>query len=188
MRKGDIRGIIGLVFTSIFIVGIFAGFGITFINSVDNARVLSARSEWKTEALMLISRFISDPNCYAYVKTLYRYTNESGTDNFIGARITVPLAVDRNKMILPSGGLNIDRLDNCVRMRSPENKLYFEVTLTQAGSKVSSSNLDPMLYKNHNTLVEVSYPVKIISDDGFSYGTLSVQMSASSEYFQAKVV
>jgi len=113
-----------LLFISVLIVGVFAFIGITFINSVDNARVLSATTEWRNEAIMIANRFISDPDCVGYVKTLIKYTNETGNDGLISTRLSVPMTVDANKLF-DNNLINIKRLDDCIRMQSPEYNLFF---------------------------------------------------------------
>ncbi len=177
-----------MLFISVLIVGVFAFIGITFINSVDNARVLSATTEWRNEAIMIANRFISDPDCVGYVKTLIKYTNETGNDGLISTRLSVPMTVDANKLF-DNNLINIKRLDDCIRMQSPEYNLFFSVKVVADGVTYPVvSNLDPNKYKNQATLQEISLPVRIISDNGFNYGVITFSISVSAEYFAAKLL
>ncbi len=195
--KADIRSTIGLLFTSILIVGVFSFVGILFLNSVDNARVISGRVSWRNEAVLLANRFVSDPNCWGYTKTIIKYSVDSGTDSLINSRISIPLAVDRNKMFINVNGVNvlsINRLINCAKLTSPEYTLFIRVKLTETLKDGSQRvwpevfNLDPNVYLNKATMEDVRLPVKIISDDGFTYGLLIITLSVNGEYMQAKVI
>jgi len=184
-----------LLFTSITIVGVFSFIGITFVNALDNSRAFSARADWRNEAIMLANRFISDPTCLGYTKKLIRYTNESGEDLLVQSNVNVPLAIDRYKLFDTSGEINVNRLDNCMRLNSPEYNLFYEVTYDELdyatgqpiGLSKTGRNLDASL-KNNQTAVTVQLPVKVIDDNGFIYGLLTVTMSVSVEYMQAKVL
>jgi hypothetical protein len=159
---------------------------------LDNSRTLSARVDWRTEAIMLINRFISDPDCIGYSKIIIKYTNESSYDLLVSSKVNVPLAIDRDKVLL-NGELNIGRFSNCLKLDSPEYKLYYRINLQEISSENKvidsweGSNL-PVKYANNKTFVTVTLPVKIISAESFSYGLLTVVMSASAEYLQAKVL
>jgi len=179
------------LFSSITIVGVFSFIGITFINTLDNSRTFSARADWRNEAIMLANRFISDPECLGYTKLLVRYSNESGTDLLISRRVNIPLAVDRNKLFTASGEVNIDRLHNCVRLDSPEYKLFYEVTVEEEVSGLSqpkSAHNLPLTYKDNRTIVETIIPIKIIDETSISYALFTVEMAVSTEYLQAKLL
>ena len=189
--RGDIRSTVGLLFTSLLIVGVFSFVGILFLNSVDNARVMSGRVAWRNEAVLIANRFVSDPDCWGYTKTIIYLDNKSG--NLINTRVGVPMAVDRNKMFL-NNQLSVKRLENCVNLLSPEYALFFSVKLTENlpdGSKKvwpKVYNLDPNVYRNKDTEEEVRLPVKIISNDGYTYGLLTFTISVNSEYMEAKII
>lgn len=191
-RRADQKSTIILLFTSILIVGVFSFIGITFINSLDNARTFSARAEWRNEALMLANRFVSDPECIGYSKIIAKYSNETGTDLLIKTRTTVPLAIDRDKAIIDNT-LNVKRLTDCLTLKSPEYRMYFEAVLSQYDKlgdiehEWRGANMESE-YHNNQTSITVQLPVKIIDDNGFDYGLFTVTLSVSAEYMQAKVL
>lgn len=192
MRRADIRSTIGLAFTAILVVGIFAFIGITFISSVDNARTFSARTDWKNEVVMTANKLISDPNCLGYLKTIVKYSNASGVDELFSTTVSVPLAIDRNKLF-SKGVIDLTRILNCVKLDSNEYRMFIGVKLTEYVNEQSVVygpiyNLDPNVYRNEFTTEVVDLPVKVISDNGFNYGLLSITMSVSSEYLKAKVL
>jgi hypothetical protein len=173
---------------AVLVVGVFSFIGITFINSVDNARVLSARTEWRNEAILYANRIISDPDCYGYIKTVIEYTNESGTDGLVNTRLGLPMTVDRNKLLV-NDLVDIKRVDDCLRLRSLEYTVYIGLEVYEDGSPLPLvSNLDPTKYRNDATLQVVDLPVKIISDEGVSYGLIKFSISVSAEYFAAKLL
>jgi hypothetical protein len=155
----------------------------------------SGRSDWRNEAITIANRFISDPECVGYTKTIVRYVNETigGTgDNLVRSRVNVPLAIDRHKVLTSDGELNIKRLQDCMTMNSPEYKLFFSVTLleyTQGGAtrNYTAANL-PSKFSNDNTRELIQLPVKIVDDNSFNYGLFIVSISISVEYMLAKVL
>ncbi len=186
----DIRNTIALLFIGVLIVGIFAFIGLYFINSVNNARIVSARAEWRTEALMLANRLVSDPNCFGYTRLLIYYNESSGDlETHI---VKPPMTVDFNKLII-NDELNIDRASDCIKLDSPEFKLLIGLSFlynTGSDSKRWGTvyNINPLKYYNNDTVQVVSLPVRVINDGEVNYGTLIITLSVNSEYLGVKLL
>lgn len=181
MTKSQVSVDITLLFTSLVIIAVYAFTTFFFISNTDNIRIGMAREQWRNEAVFLANQLVSSPNCLGYVRHFIRYDNLSNGE-LTTTKINVPSAVDANKF-------SIDRLRNCVRMLTPEYRVFFEVTIEDGSGVVfEETNLDKNLYFTPSTYETVTLPVKVIYDDRVSYGNIFVGVSVNLEYFKTRIV
>ncbi len=183
MRKADVSADMVLLFSAIFIIAVYAIIAILFINSVDESRVITARVDWHTEAILLSQKLVNSPNCFGYSKLIIR-----DEDNYFSDIDTQPLFVDKNKLFV-DGAINIKRAMDCLMLNSTDYYLFLELSVIKNGETIGPVySADPNQYRNVNTLQTIQVPIVIIGDNEVSKAILKVTFSISSEYMEVKLI